>query len=123
MVVVGSALGFVSAKAVVWLIQRGLIPDYLHNAVTLMVVVVSFTLANGLHHEAGLFTVTVMGIVMANQKAIIVQHIIEFKETLTGLRRAMPKPTSLAAPYNQPLRRKYSTSAEALTPIRVRLNG
>ena len=85
MVVVGSALGFVSAKMVVWLIQRGLIPDYLHNAVTLMVVVVSFTLANVLHHEAGLFTVTVMGIVMANQKAIIVRHIIEFKETLTVL--------------------------------------
>lgn len=85
MVVVGSALGYISAKAVVWLIQRGLIPDYLHNAVTLMVVVMSFTLANVLHHEAGLFTVTVMGIVMANQKAIIVRHIIEFKETLTVL--------------------------------------
>ncbi len=85
MVVVGSALGYISAKAVVWLIQRGLIPDYLHNAVTLMVVVMSFTLANVLHHEAGLFTVTVMGIVMANQKAIIMRHIIEFKETLTVL--------------------------------------
>ncbi len=85
MVVVGSALGYISAKAVVWLISRGLIPDYLHNAVTLMVVIVSFTLADALHHEAGLFTVTVMGIVMANQKAIIIRHIIEFKETLTVL--------------------------------------
>ena len=85
MVVLGSALGFVSAHAVVWLIRRGLAPDYLHNAVTLMVVVTSFTLANVLHHEAGLFTVTVMGIVMANQNAIIVRHIIEFKETLTVL--------------------------------------
>ena len=85
MVVLGSALGYVSAKAVVWLIRRGLAPDYLHNAVTLMIVVTSFTLANVLHHEAGLFTVTVMGIVMANQNAIIVRHIIEFKETLTAL--------------------------------------
>jgi NhaP-type Na+/H+ or K+/H+ antiporter len=85
MVVLGSALGFVSAKIVVWLIQHGLIPDYLHNAVTLMIVMVSFTLANVLHHEAGLFTVTVMGIVMANQNAIVVRHIIEFKETLTVL--------------------------------------
>ncbi|ETX09226.1 cation:proton antiporter [Candidatus Entotheonella palauensis] len=85
MVVAGSGLGYVSAKTVVWLIQRGLIPDYLHNAVTLMTVVVAFTGANLLYHEAGLFTVTVMGIVIANQKAIIVRHIIEFKETLTGL--------------------------------------
>lgn len=85
MVVLGSALGWVSAKTVVWLIQRGFIPDYLHNAVTLMIVVVSFTFANVLHHEAGLFTVTVMGIVMANQKDILVRHIIEFKETLTVL--------------------------------------
>ena len=85
MVVLGSALGFVSAKTVVWLIQHRFIPDYLHNAVTLMVVIASFTLANVLQHEAGLFTVTVMGIVMANQKSIIVRHIIEFKETLTVL--------------------------------------
>ena len=85
MVVVGSILGFLGAMAMVGLIQYRLIPDYLHSAVTLMVVIATFTLANVLHEEAGLFTVTVMGIAMANQKAIVVRHIIEFKETLRVL--------------------------------------
>ena len=85
MVVVGSILGFLGAMAMVGLIQYRLIPDYLDSAVTLMVVVATFTLANVLHEEAGLFTVTVMGIAMANQKAIVVRHIIEFKETLRVL--------------------------------------
>ena len=38
--------------------------------------------ANHLHDETGLFTVTVMGIVMANQRNTIVRHIIEFKVML-----------------------------------------
>ena len=82
MAVVGSAIGYLTARGVVWLIQYRFIPDYLHSAVTLMVVIAAFAVANYLHDETGLFTVTVMGIVMANQRNIIVRHIIEFKETL-----------------------------------------
>lgn len=85
MAVAGSALGYMGAKVVVFCIQRRLVPDFLHTAVTLMIAIAAFTLANLLHEEAGLFTVTVMGIVMANQNAIIVRHIIEFKETLRVL--------------------------------------
>ena len=82
MAVVGSAIGYLTARGVVWLIQHRLIPDYLHSAVTLVVVIAAFAVANHLHDETGLFTVTVMGIVMAHQRNIIIRHIIEFKETL-----------------------------------------
>jgi NhaP-type Na+/H+ or K+/H+ antiporter len=82
MAVVGSAIGYLTARGVVWLIQHRFIPDYLHSAVTLVVVIAAFAVANHLHDETGLFTVTVMGIVMAHQRNIIIRHIIEFKETL-----------------------------------------
>lgn len=48
----------------------------------LLAVIAAFAVTNHLHDETGLFTVTVMGIVMANQRNIIVRHIIGFEETL-----------------------------------------
>ena len=67
------------------LLRRYLIPDYLHNPVTLMTLVVAFAGSNQLQPESGLFTVTVMGIVLANQRWVSVLHIAEFKETLSVL--------------------------------------
>lgn len=52
---------------------------------SLMVVLGVFTLADMLHHESGLFAVTVMGITVANQKTVAVQHIVAFKEVLQVL--------------------------------------
>jgi hypothetical protein len=48
----------------------------------LAVVVLVFAISNMLQHESGLLTVTVMGIIMANQRWASVQHIVEFKEDL-----------------------------------------
>ena len=47
------------------LLRRYLIPDHLQNGVALMFIVVAFALSNLLHHESGLLTVTVMGLVVA----------------------------------------------------------
>lgn len=85
MAVIGSALGFLSARLFVELLRRYWIPDYLQNPVSLMLVLGIFTAANLLHPESGLFAVTVMGMTMANQKTVPIQHIVEFKEVLQVL--------------------------------------
>ena len=76
----------VSASALLlFMLHRRLVPDFLRNPVTLMVVVAAFEVANSLQHEAGLLTTTLMGIVMANQPYVAVKRIIEFKENLQVL--------------------------------------
>jgi NhaP-type Na+/H+ or K+/H+ antiporter len=81
----GGGIGVLGAYLMVLLLKRRLIPDFLHNAFSVMVVVTVFTISNLIQPESGLFTVTVMGIFLANQKSVVVHHIIEFKEHLTVL--------------------------------------
>jgi NhaP-type Na+/H+ or K+/H+ antiporter len=79
---VGGILGFLSARLVTYLLTRYWIPDFLHNPVTLTMVLASFTAANFVQPESGLLAVTVMGVFLANQNAVSIKHIIEFKESL-----------------------------------------
>ncbi|HZD41580.1 MAG TPA: cation:proton antiporter, partial [Terriglobales bacterium] len=74
--------GFLSARLLTYLLTRYWIPDFLHNPVTLMMVLASFTTANFVQAESGLFGVTLMGVILANQNAVSVKHIVEFKESL-----------------------------------------
>jgi NhaP-type Na+/H+ or K+/H+ antiporter len=69
----------------VFILRRRMVPDFLRNPVTLMVVVVAFVVANVLQHESGLLTTTLMGIALANQPYVSVQRIVEFKENLQVL--------------------------------------
>ena len=61
------------------------IPDFLHNAVSLTVALLTFTISNVVQDESGLVTVTLMGIMLANQKTVPVKHVVEFKENLRVL--------------------------------------
>ena len=79
---IGSAVGFFSTQCLVSLMRRYWIPDFLQAGVTLGAVVSAFTWSNMMQEESGLLTVTVMGIVLANQKSVAVKHILEFKENL-----------------------------------------
>lgn len=79
---VGAILGVGLALLLTAFMRRYWIPDYLQNAVVVMVVVAGFVISDLIQPEAGLLTVTVMGIVMANQKVTPVRHIVEFKENL-----------------------------------------
>ncbi len=81
-VVVGMALGWAGAKGLAYLLKHYLIPDHLQNAFTLMAVIVVFALSNLLAPESGLLAATAMGMVLANQNAVSIKHIIEFKEDL-----------------------------------------
>jgi len=83
--VIGVVLAFIGAGIMVIFLRRYWIPDYLQNSVSLMVALSLFALSNILHPEAGLLTVTLMGVLLANQKWVSIKHIIEFKENLQVL--------------------------------------
>ena len=84
-VVAGGASGAVGAALLVLLLRRDLIPDFLHSVVTLAVGIGVFVLSELVQDEAGLLAVTLMGIGLANQRSVSVEHIVQFKENLRVL--------------------------------------
>ncbi len=83
--VAGIFLGTAAALLLKELLNRFLIPDFLQNPVSLMLVVATFTASNEIMAESGLLATTVMGIVLVNQRKVDVHHILEFKENLRVL--------------------------------------
>ncbi|MGK7368584.1 MAG: cation:proton antiporter [Candidatus Halalkalibacterium sp. M3_1C_030] len=84
-IVFGTLCGLGGAAIIYFLLRRHALPDFLQNPVSLMIVVVVFTISNMLQHESGLWATTLMGIALANQKSAYIHHIIEFKENLRVL--------------------------------------
>ena len=82
---VGSITGVVAGLILVELLKRYLIPDHLQNAAFLATVVAAFSISNYMSHESGLVTVTVLGVLLANQRIVSIKHVIEFKENLRVL--------------------------------------
>jgi len=87
------ALGGAIAVAVVlgggggWLIsklyRRGGVPEHLKPPVLMVLVLVVYTLSNQVQHEAGLLSVTVMGVVLGNVRMSGREDLQRFKENLT----------------------------------------
>ncbi len=84
-VLVGGGAGVVGALLLAFVLRRHLMPDYLHNVATLVLVLAVFAGANALAHESGLLAVTVMGMLLANLRDIPMDDILHFKESLTVL--------------------------------------
>ncbi|MFT5196122.1 MAG: NhaP-type Na+/H+ or K+/H+ antiporter [Cellvibrionaceae bacterium] len=82
---VGSVVGSGFAYALIQFMKRNWIAPFLETAVVLMMVVAAFALSNVLREEAGLMAVTIMGIILVNQKQVSISHIIHFKEELVVL--------------------------------------
>lgn len=80
--VFGSLLGWAGARATIWLLKRRLVPDWLQSPVTMAIALVAFVGANEIQHEAGLLSVTLCGVFLANQNQVRIKHIVEFKENL-----------------------------------------
>ncbi|MFZ5832028.1 MAG: cation:proton antiporter [Planctomycetota bacterium] len=80
--VIGTTTGIGAAFAMVLLLWRHLVPDFLESLVVLMFATAAYAGANLLQPESGLLAVTVMGVFLANQKWVKMEHIIEFKENL-----------------------------------------
>ena len=80
--VAGTVIGAVFAYILVQFLKRNWIASFLETAVALMAVLAAFALSNELRTESGLMAVTVMGIILANQKQANISHITSFKEEL-----------------------------------------
>jgi len=82
---VGGGLGLLAAGLMILLLKRYWVADHLQSAFAVMLVMASFVFSDTVQHESGLLAVTVMGFVLANQKQVEVEQIIEFKENLQVL--------------------------------------
>lgn len=78
----GFAAGGAGAGLIVLLLRRRWVPDYLEAPLLLAAVVGAYALADLGQHEAGLLAVTVMGVALANQRLVDVEHLARFKESL-----------------------------------------
>lgn len=78
-------ISVLGAILMVFLLRRHLVPDYLQSSLALAVVILVFALSNELHEESGLFSVTMMGVLLANQQYVTVRSITKFKEDLQVL--------------------------------------
>lgn len=84
-IIFGSLIGAVAAMVIRELFRRHWVVDHLQSPFALMLVVGVSALSNLIAHESGLVTVTVMGLILANQRAVSIRHVIEFKESLSVL--------------------------------------
>lgn len=82
---IGAGLGGLAAMLLVLALRKYFIPDFLHGVFFLVVALASFWVSNLMREESGLVTVTVLGICLANQKYVSVEHVLEFKEHLRVL--------------------------------------
>lgn len=84
-VLTGASLGAAAAYGLGQLLRRHWIPEYLHNVATLTLVFGVFTASDLIQHESGLLAVTVMGLWLANMRGVVVEEILDFKESLSVL--------------------------------------
>ncbi|MEM7473849.1 MAG: sodium:proton antiporter [Planctomycetota bacterium] len=82
---IGLAIGAVAAVLLVLALRYYLIPDFLHGVFFLVVAITAFWASNLMREESGLITVTILGICLANQHYVSVEHVLEFKEHLRVL--------------------------------------
>ncbi len=67
------------------LVRRYWVPQYLHNVFALALVCGVFAFSNLLEEESGLLSVTIMGLWLANQKDLLLEELLDFKESLSLL--------------------------------------
>jgi NhaP-type Na+/H+ or K+/H+ antiporter len=83
--VFGGLLGVWGALMLMIIFSRRMVPDYLFESITLCMVIACFVVSGYFQEESGLLAVTVMGIILANQKEVVIKRVVTFKENLTIL--------------------------------------
>ena len=81
----GTIVAAITAFAMVESLKRYLIPDFLQNPAFLAIALGTFAVSEVVQPESGLVTVTLLGILLANQKSVPIRHVVEFKENLSVL--------------------------------------
>ncbi len=84
-IIFGLLLSSVSAWILLRMLRQYLVPDYLQNPFILAFVILLFAFSNYLQEESGLVTVTLLGLILANQRSVAITHVVEFKENLRVL--------------------------------------
>lgn len=79
--IIGAAAGFILGR----LLEQGYIPEFLKSPVVLASVLLVFVLSDGVIHETGLLSVTIMGLVMANMGLTSFKDLLHFKENISIL--------------------------------------
>ena len=78
-VVIGAAAGYVLGLS----LRNHWLPEYLQNIAVLATVFAVFAISNEVESEAGLLTVTVMGLWLANMRKVPIEGVLDFKESLS----------------------------------------
>jgi NhaP-type Na+/H+ or K+/H+ antiporter len=81
----GTITGIAGAWTLGQVLKRHWVPEYLLNVLTLAWVVLVFAGSDALAHESGLLAVTIMGVMLANMRDVVVSDILSFKESLSIL--------------------------------------
>ena len=81
-VLVSLLVGSIMAGVLVTFFKRNWVPNYLQELTTLVFVMSSFVLSNVIQQDSGILTVVLMGIIVANQQHVALQHVKVFKENL-----------------------------------------
>lgn len=84
-VLLSSAIALLVAALLIVVLRNYWIPDHLHNPLFLAAALASFALSNVMMSESGLATVTLLGVILANQKKVPIKHVMQFKENLQVL--------------------------------------
>lgn len=77
------ALGWFSGRALGAAYRAGLVPEYLKGPCMLALVFVTYALGNGLLDEAGLLSVTALGVALGNANLPSIEDLRRFKEYIT----------------------------------------
>jgi len=77
--VLGGAGGWLTG----WFYRRGAVPTHLKPPMLMVLVLAAYWASNQVQHEAGLLTVTVMGLVIGNMQLVEREPLRHFKENLT----------------------------------------
>ncbi len=84
-IVAGAGIGLAAAAILDTALKRFLIPDALAVPVTLAFVITAFVVSNEVQDEAGLLTVTVLGIYLARHESSTTRQVLDFNENLRTL--------------------------------------
>tara|TARA_Y100001935_G_scaffold251521_1_gene253714 strand:- start:298 stop:2106 length:1809 start_codon:yes stop_codon:yes gene_type:complete len=79
---ISTFIGLLGAYIIILFFKRNWVPDFLQELVTLVMVFTSFIMSNFVQQDSGILTVVLMGIMLANQQQISLQHVKVFKENL-----------------------------------------
>lgn len=84
-VVAGLAAGGAAAWAFIQAEKRYLVSDDLVGAWSLGLLIAAVTVSEHIRPESGFFAATIMGLILANQRRVPVEHVLDFKGSLATI--------------------------------------